>query len=45
VTARPSTRRPPIKAFYEAHRLEMPSLGPEAELPAEGPERASPWTA
>ena len=29
----------PIKGFYEAHRLEMPSLGPEAELPAEGPER------
>ena len=25
----------PIKAFYEAHRLEMPSLGPEAELPPE----------
>jgi hypothetical protein len=29
----------PLKAFYEAHRLELPSLGPEAELPAEGPER------
>jgi len=29
----------PLKAFYEAHRLEMPSLGPEAELPAEGAER------
>jgi hypothetical protein len=29
----------PIKAFYEAHRLEMPSLGPEADLPAEGQER------
>ena len=29
----------PLKAFYEAHRLEMPSLAPDAELPAEGTER------
>ena len=29
----------PLKAFYEAHRLEIPSLGPEAELPGEGVER------
>jgi hypothetical protein len=29
----------PLKGFYEAHQLEMPSLGPEAELPAEGIER------
>ena len=40
VTARAIDTLPkPLKAFYEAHRLEMPSLGPEAELPAEGPER------
>src|SRR6185503_10356608 len=29
----------PLKAFYEAHKLEMPSLAPDAELPAEGLER------
>ncbi|HET8645167.1 MAG TPA: hypothetical protein VFO85_06745, partial [Vicinamibacteria bacterium] len=29
----------PLKGFYEAHRLEMPSLAPEADLPAEGTER------
>jgi hypothetical protein len=29
----------PLKGFYEAHQLEMPSLGPEAELPPEGVER------
>jgi hypothetical protein len=29
----------PLKGFYEAHQLEMPSQGPEAELPAEGQER------
>lgn len=28
-----------LKAFYEAHRLEMPSLAPDAELPAEGTDR------
>jgi hypothetical protein len=40
VTARAIDTLPkPIKAFYEAHRLEMPSLGPEADLPPEGPER------
>jgi hypothetical protein len=30
----------PLKAFYKDHRLEMPTLAPEAETPAErGPER------
>ena len=29
----------PLKGYYEAHRLEMPSLAPEADLPAEGTER------
>jgi hypothetical protein len=29
----------PLKAFYESHRLEMPSLAPDAELPAEGNDR------
>jgi hypothetical protein len=29
----------PLKGFYEAHQLEMASLGPEAELPPEGVER------
>jgi hypothetical protein len=29
----------PLKAFYEAHRLEIPSLAPDAELPAEGTDR------
>lgn len=29
----------PLKGYYEAHRLEMPSLAPEAEVPAEGTDR------
>lgn len=29
----------PLKAFYKDHRLEMPTLAPEAESPERGPER------
>src|SRR5262245_14814719 len=29
----------PLKAFYDAHKLEIPSLAPDAEPPAEGLER------
>jgi len=39
VSAAIDTLPKPLKAFYKAHRMEMPSLALEPEFPARGPER------
>ena len=39
VSAAIDTLPKPLKAFYKAHRMEMPSLGLEPEFPARGQER------
>lgn len=40
VTTRAIETLPPaLKPFYKAHRLEMPSLAPDAEIPEDAPER------
>jgi hypothetical protein len=39
VSAAIDTLPKPLKAFYKAHRLEMPSLALEPEFPVRGPER------
>ena len=39
VSAAIDTLPKPLKAFYKAHRMEMPSLALEPEFPVRGPER------